>query len=264
MGALLGGLPIAEFLVFPFFLVIMRVGSAIMVFPAISDPSINIRARMLLVMAISFILFPILSEHLPLMPEKTGDMLFLFFGEMVIGMMLGLGARLMMAAMSLAGELISFLAGFQSASLFDPQTASNTGAPAIFLTLCAGVVLLGLNLHHQLILAIVESYSVFKPGVLPEIGDISAAYIDMLMIITKLGVQLAAPVVVAGILSNALFGVLNRLVPQLQTFFVSVPVSITLSLLVLMAGLGTMLELWGNATQGKVSLFQVESEDSGI
>ena len=260
MGSLLGNLPIAELLVFPFFLLVARVGSAVMVFPAISDPSINIRARLLVVLGISFILFPLLKEHLPALPDKVGYMVLLLFEEMVIGMLLGLGARLMMAAMSLAGELISFLAGFQSASLFDPQTATNTGAPAVFLTLCAGVVLLGLNLHHQLIMAIVESYAMFKPGVMPEVGDISAAYIDMLMIITRLGVQLAAPIVVAGILANALFGVLNRLVPQLQTFFVSVPVSITLSLLVLVAGLGTMLQLWATTAQSKLTLFQVESE----
>lgn len=260
MGPLLNTLPVAEYLVFPFFLLFTRVGGAVMTFPAISDPSINMRARLLLVLAICFILFPLLSPQLPALPARAGDMLLLLFGEMVIGILLGLGARLMMAAMSIAGELIAFLAGFQGASLFDPQTSTNTGAPTIFLTLCAGVVLLGLGLHHQLILAAVESYSLFKPGVLPDVGDISAAYVQMMAMITQLGVQLAAPVVIAGILANALFGVLNRLVPQLQTFFVGVPVSMTISLLILIAGLGTMLQLWVGATQDKLTLFQVESE----
>lgn len=256
----MGGLPLAELLVFPFFLILVRVGAAMMVFPALSDPSINVRARLLLVVGISFILMPALQTYVPAMPARTGDMVLLVFSELVMGILLGLGARLMMVAMSLAGELIAFLAGFQSASLFDPQTATNTGAPAVFLTLCASVVLLGLNLHHQLILAIVESYTVFKPGVLPDVGDISAAYVEMLVIVTRLGVQLAAPIIVAGVLANALFGVLNRLVPQLQTFFVSVPVSITVSLLLLVAGLSSMLQLWATTTQSKLTLFQVEAE----
>lgn len=260
MGALLGNLPLAEFLVFPFFLLFARVGAAVMVFPALSDPSINIRARLLVVLGISFILFPLLSSQLPALPDKAGEMLGLMFGEMVVGMLLGLGARLMMAAMSLAGEIISFMAGFQGASLFDPSTSTNTGAPSVFLTLCAGVVVLGMGLHHQLILAIVDSYNLFKPGVIPDVGDISAAYVDMMMIITRLGFQLAAPIMVAGLLANTLFGVLNRLVPQLQTFFVSVPVSMTISILILIAGLGTMLQLWATATQSKLTLFQVESE----
>jgi flagellar biosynthesis protein FliR len=260
MGALLNNLPLAEILVFPFFLLFARVGMAVMVFPALSDPSINMRARLLVILGISFMLFPLLSSQLPPLPSRTGDMAMLLFGEMVIGVLLGMGARLMMAAMSFAGEIIAFLAGFQGASLFDPSTSTNTGAPTVFLTLCAGVVLLGTGLHHQLILAVVDSYSLFKPGILPDVGDISAAYVDMMMIITRLGFQLAAPIVVAGILANTLFGVLNRLVPQLQTFLVSVPVTMTISVLILVAGLSTMLQLWATATQSKLTLFQVESE----
>lgn len=245
-------------LVFPLFLLFARVGGAIMVFPAISDPSINIRARLLITLGISVLLLPLLGADFPDIPARTGDMLLLLFGEMVIGLLLGLGARLMMAAMTLAGEIIAFLAGFQGASLFDPSTNTNSGAPSVFLTLCAGVVVLSLNLHHQLILATVESYAIFKPGVMPEVSDAAAAYVQMMSVIMRLGLQLAAPFVVAGLLTNALFGVLNRLVPQLQIFFVSVPVTITVGVILLAAGLGTMLQLWANATQDRLTLFQAE------
>ncbi|TKW61917.1 MAG: flagellar biosynthetic protein FliR [Blastochloris viridis] len=245
-------------LVFPLFLLFTRVGAAVMVFPAISDPSVNIRVRLLITLGISFLLLPLLADKFPVMPTRTADVLLLLFGEMVIGLMLGLGARLMMAAMSLAGEIIAFLAGFQGASLFDPSTNTNSGAPSVFLTLCAGVVVLGLNMHHQLIQAAVESYSLFKPGVMPEVGDIATVYVEMMTVIMRLGLQLAAPVVVAGLLTNAMFGVLNRLVPQLQIFFISVPVTITVSVVLLVAGLGSMLQLWATATQDRLTLFQVE------
>lgn len=257
--------PFAELLtgmlVFPMFLLFARVGAAVMVFPALSDPAVNIRARLLITLGIAFLLLPLLGSSFPTLPTRTADLLLLLFGEMVVGLMLGLGARLMMAAMSLAGEIIAFIAGFQGASLFDPSTNTNSGAPSVFLTLCAGVVVLGLNLHHQLIMAAVESYNLFKPGVMPEVGDIAAAYVQMMTVIMSLGLQLAAPVVVAGLLTNALFGVLNRLVPQLQIFFVSVPVTITVSVVLLIAGLGTMLQLWANATQDRLTLFQIESAD---
>jgi flagellar biosynthetic protein FliR len=245
-------------LVFPFLLVLVRLTAALMVFPVLSDPSINARARFLTALAVSFILFPLLKPMLPQLPALTSDMFLFLFGEIITGILLGLGARLMMAAMSVAGELISFVAGFQAASLFDPSSGTNTGAPGVFLTLCAGMVILGLNLHHQLIEAIVQSYGTFPPGHLPDVGDVSAAVVELVVELTKLGVQLAAPVVVTGLLSNALFGVLNRLIPQLQVFFVSVPVSVTLSILVLTASLGTMLELWGSATQDRLTVFNVQ------
>jgi flagellar biosynthesis protein FliR len=245
-------------IIFPMFLLFTRVGAAIMVFPAISDPAVNVRVRLLITLGICFLLLPLLGDTFPTLPNRTADMLLLLFGELVVGLMLGLGARLMMAAMSVAGEIIAFMAGFQSASLFDPSTNTNSGAPAVFLTLCAGVVVLGLDLHHQLILAAVESYKLFKPGVMPEVSSIAAVYVEMMTVIMRLGLQLSAPIVVAGLLTNVMFGVLNRLVPQLQIFFISVPVTITVSVVLLIAGLGTMLQLWANATQDRLTLFQVE------
>jgi len=255
----MAALPLAELLIFPAFLLFARLGAAVMVFPALSDPSVNVRARLLFTVAAVMILYPLLRPVLPPLPPRSGDVFLLLFGEIYIGILLGLGARLMMAAMSVAGEIVAFLAGFQSATLFDPQSGTNTAAPTIFLTLCASMVLLALNLHHQMIAAVVESYAVFKPGALPDSGDVSAAVTALVATLMKLGLQLAAPVVVAGLLSNALFGVLNRLIPQLQIFFVSVPVSISLSLLVLAAGLGTMLQLWAGAAQDRLTVFQVES-----
>lgn len=245
--------------VFPFMLVLIRLTAAFMVFPVLSDPSLNARARFLTALAISFILFPLLKPTLPALPEQTAYMLLTVFGEIVIGILLGLGARMIMAAMSLAGELIAFVAGFQAATLFDPQSGTNTGAPSILLTLCAGMVILGLNLHHQLIESLVESYSAFPPGQLPATEDIAAAMVTLMATLTKLGVQLAAPVIVAGLLANALFGILNRLIPQMQVFFVSVPVSITLSVLVLAAAMGSMLDLWATTAQDKLTVFNVQS-----
>lgn len=251
---------LAELLVFPFFLLLFRVGAAVMVFPALSDTSISMRIRLLVVVAISFVLFPLVQSQLPTLPARSGDMVMLVFGELVIGLLLGLGARLFLAALSVAGEMISFMSGFQAATLFDPQSGSNTGAPAIFLTLCAGMLIFAMNLHHELIRAIMASYEAFPPGQLPPVDDVNRAVVDIFAQMFALGVRLAAPVVVAGLLTNALFGVMNRLIPQLQVFFISVPVSITLSLLILSVATGAMLQLWGSVVAAKLTVFQVESE----
>lgn len=255
-----GTIPLAEVLVFPFFLVLARMSAAVMVFPAISDASVNVRFRMMLAVAVSVALFPLLQPQLPLLPAKTGDMMFLLFGEIVIGILMGLGARLFLAAMSVAGELISFMAGFQSATLFDPGSASTSGATSVLLTLSAGLLVLVTGLHHELIRGVAASYAAFPPGVLPDVGDVNAAVVDIVAQVFRLGVMLAAPLVVTGLLSNAMFGVLNRLIPQLQVFFVSMPLVIAVSLFVLAASLGMMLQLWGHAVQGKIAVFQAESE----
>lgn len=254
----MGPFPLAELFVFPFFLLLTRMGGAIMVFPAVSDMSVNMRFRLLLVVAICVVLFPLLQPQLPALPARASDLFLLLFGEMVIGLLMGFGARLFMAAMSVAGELISFMAGLQSATLFDPTSASNTAAPTILLTLCAGLVTLSLGLHHDLIKAVAASYTAFPAGELPDVGDVNIAFIDIFAQMFTLGVQLAAPIIVTGLLTNALFGVMNRLIPQLQVFFISIPLVIGLCLIVLAASLGMMLQLWGNAVRDKISVFQAE------
>lgn len=249
---------LAATLVFPLFLVFCRLGAALVAFPALSDDAIFTRARLLVAFGASMVMYPLLAPTLPTLPPLLGDAILLVFGELVIGLLMGLGARLFMAALSLAGELIAFSAGLQAATMFDPSSNSSSGAPTIFLTLTGGLLVLALGLHHELIRAIALSYTTFPVGQLPPVADITAAFTQIMADIFVLGLQLAAPVVVAGLLTTALFGLLNRLIPQLQVFFVSVPLTVIIALAILAASLPLMLEAWGNVVAVRYSVFQTE------
>ncbi len=249
---------LAAGLVFPLFLVFCRLGAALVVFPALSDDAIPPRARLLVALGASTLMYPLLAPSLPTLPPSTGEMVLLILAELVMGLLLGLGARLFMAALSLAGELIAFAAGLQAATLFDPGSNSSSGAPTIFLTLTGGMLVLALGLHHDLIRAVASSYVSFPVGQLPPVGDILTAVVQIFAEFSALGLQLAAPVVVAGLLTTALFGLLNRLIPQLQVFFVSVPLTVIIALLMLAAALPLMLQVWGTAVSGRLSILMVE------
>lgn len=245
---------------FQFMLVFGRLGTAMFVFPALSDPSINGRARLLIGLAITLILYPLLASKLPTLPPSTGTMLTLLGQEMIVGLMMGLGARMLMATMSVAGELIAFMSGFQAASLFDPTSGANTAAPTVLLTLAASVLVLTLNLHHQLILGVMHSYTAFPPGTALATGDISMAVVDIMAKVFLVGVQIAAPVMVVGFLVYLMFGIFNRLIPQLQVFFLSIPLAIGLSLVVLAASLTLMLGLFTTTMQDNLFLFNIEGD----
>lgn len=244
---------------FQFFLVFARLGMAVFVFPVVSDPSVPVNVRLLLSLLVSAIMYPIVSAHLPGMPASTAPMLLLLGQEMLIGLLLGYGARLLMSAMSVAGEMIAFMSGFQSATLFDPASASITAAPTILLTLAAGVLVLALGLHHALIIGIVGSYTAFPPGTVIAAGDIVQAVLSDIAKVFVVGLQIAAPVMVAGFISYLMFGIFNRLIPQLQVFFLSVPLSIALSLVIMAASLTLMLGLFTSTLQD--NLFLLEEQD---
>lgn len=249
---------LAASFVFPFFLVFCRLGGALLVFPALSDDAIPARLRLLMALGAAAVMYPLLAPALPSLPSNTGSLALLVFAELVMGLLLGLGARLFLAALSLAGELIAFAAGLQAATLFDPASNANSGAPTIFLTLTGGMLILALNLHHDLIRAVASSYATFPVGQLPPVADVTAAVVQIFAEFSALGLQLAAPVVVAGLLTTALFGLLNRLIPQLQVFFVSVPLTVIIALIMLAAAVPLMLQVWGNTVSERFSVLQTQ------
>lgn len=235
---------IAGLFVFPLFLVFARVGAALMIFPSVSDPSVNTRTRLMVAIGVALALWPAVTSYLPALPTSTGQVVAFLVVEIALGILLGLGARVMMGAMNLAGELIAFATGLQAATLFDPINNSNTTTPTLFLMMLAAVLVFITNLHHTLIAAVVKSYSLLPAGQLPPVADALEALLRTIQVLMVLGLQLSAPVVVVGFLGYVMFGVLNRLVPQLQVFFVSVPLQIFGGMLVLAASLSLMLTLF--------------------
>jgi flagellar biosynthetic protein FliR len=96
-------------------------------------------------------------------------------------------------------------------------------------------------MHHLVIAALSESYKVFSPGELMSSGDVAALATSAFATAFKIGIQLSAPFIVFGLVFNLGLGVLARLMPQMQVYFVGVPLSILAGFLILAAILGTMM-----------------------
>jgi flagellar biosynthetic protein FliR len=116
--------------------------------------------------------------------------------------------------------------GLSSAQVFNPalqQTTALTGT--LMLTLGVLVIFLT-DTHHLLLRALVDSYDLFRPGRLPAVEDLSQAVTRVVAASFRLGLELAAPFIVAGTIFFAAMGLLARLMPQLQVFFIVVPLQI--------------------------------------
>lgn len=249
---------ITSLFVFPFLLILFRVGAGVMVFPGFADTSVNPRIRLLLALAITLILFSFLGQSLPALPASTPQMLSYMFMELFVGFCLGIGARLFMTAMNLAGELIAFMSGLQASTLFDPSSGANTTAPTLLLMVIVGVLVLVLNIHHMLIEALVQSYSYFPPGTMPSFSDSLQAVIIVMGHMMEVAVKLAAPVMITGFLGYVAFGIFNRLIPQLQVFFVALPLTIAGGLFMLGVSLAVVLSLFMNELKDNAILFMVQ------
>jgi len=249
---------IASLLVFPFMLLLSRFGACFMIFPGISDLSVNVRTRLLLAFFVSLALFPLLEPTMPLLPDKVSTLVGYIFVELVIGIMMGVSARIFSSAMHFAGEIIGFSIGLQASTLFDPTSGSQSTAPALFLGMVGTVLIFALNMHHVIIQALADSYNYFPSGTLPDLGDAAQAVTTVVQDVFVIGVKLSAPIMTVGFLIYVGFGIFNRLIPQLQVFFVALPLTITVGIFMLGVSLGGMVLLYSSELLEHAVLFTQE------
>ncbi len=217
---------------FAVLLIFVRIGAAMMLLPGIGEPYVSPRVRLLLALMIALLLTPVLSGTLPALPDSLA-LLALLLGEVVIGLFIGTIARFFMAALTTAGMMIAYSTALANALTNDPSAAQQGSISGSFLTLVALLTIFALNLHHLMLQALVESYHLFVPGQALPLGDFSDTVARVMARTFLLSFQLAAPFVAVAMIFFLGIGLLARLMPQVQIFFVAMPVQIALGLVVL-------------------------------
>jgi flagellar biosynthetic protein FliR len=146
--------------------------------------------------------------------------------------------------LDLAGTIISSQIGLSSATIFNPALQSTGTLTGALLSLGGLVVIFETNLHHLLLEGVVDSYTLFRPTEPMPIGDFSDTMAKMIGASFKVGVQISMPFIVLSLLFTFALGLISRLMPTLQIFFVSVPVQLTGGFLILIVSLSAMIGLF--------------------
>ena len=212
-----------------FTLVFCRVGGLFLVAPLFSRGGVPLRARVLLAVAISICLLPIVPA-----PASGGDAAAVaagMAGELAIGIAIGLLARLLLTAFQLAGEIIAFQMGFALASSFDPESeATEPVISSIHLSLVT-LLFLTLDGHHLLVRAVAASFDTFPVGAGMASETLARGLLASASEMYETGARVAAPVAGLLLLLNAMIGFINRITPQLSIFNVGFPLTVVGGLL---------------------------------
>jgi len=239
----LASLPIDVFLVFAVF---CRVGAMFMTAPAFGDFSLSPRLRLAAALAVSAALAPVAAPAYPDL-ARGGDLVAMsgvLLGELLIGAVLGLAARAFVAALNVAGQVIAFQMGLSLAQVFDPTQQLQGAIVGGFLAVLGTTLIFATDLHHMMLAALSDSYALFAPGAPPPFGDMAALMTETLSAAFSLGLRLAAPFVLFGLVFYVGAGVFNRLMPQAQVFFMLMPANIALGLMLLMLTTGLFMTLF--------------------
>jgi flagellar biosynthetic protein FliR len=223
-----------------FFLLFVRFSAIFAFFPFFSHTSIPISLRTAFTFYITVLFFPLIPEYL-FDNITVASIMIAVMSEILVGFMASIMLSIAFGLLHFAGEQISFIMGFQMASAIDPATGTNSTVIGQFLTLIAILFILGIDGHHMIILYANKAITMVPLGSLVFNHNIVEYLIMAMGSFFMIGFSIAFPVVSIGLLSDLIFGMMMKTMPQFNLLTVGIPIKTGVSLLILTFVIGGMM-----------------------
>lgn len=236
--------------VWPFAVMLfLRIVSVLFFLPIFGDANIPSRIRILLALMLSICIWPVVEKHLTstqgFIQWSPITLALATMREVFFGFSIGFAAKVLTFAASIASNLVGINMGFQTATLFSPQTGIQESSFTSLKIWLITILILTFNIHHVFIQGIVNSFvtipfaSAADPQLLLNVvmQTVGASF--------EVGLRIAGPLLLIQTLVTIALGLLNRALPQLNAFVISFPVSFLLSMVVLFFSAAAFVRLIG-------------------
>jgi flagellar biosynthetic protein FliR len=234
---------------FAFVLVLARVSAAIMLLPGIGEAAPPPMVRIGLALGITLLLLPGIAPSVPAVPEAGILAASMLASEVVTGLWFGWLARLFALALPMSAQFIAYLLGLSSVLQPDAELGPQSTALAKLFELGAPLLILVSGLYALPLSALAGLYQLIPPGSWLPAADGSAMALQSVGRTFALALRLASPFVLVAVVWNVAIGLMARLVPRMQIYFVAMPGQI-LGGLLLLAGLsGAIAAAWQDAVR---------------
>jgi len=216
-----------------FFLVFARTSAIFVLLPIYGSPGIPALAKVGASFFISLLLFPMVSDLKLILPNQVFPLLMLLSREILVGLVIGFITSFLFAGIQLAGQFVGMEMGFAIVNVIDPQTQQHVSLVAQFQNLVAMMIFITIDGHLFLLSGIKTSFEVIPlmaasfPAALTDqvIGFGAGIFIS--------GVKIGAPIITTLLLTSVALGIAARVMPQMNVFFVGMPLKIGLGILML-------------------------------
>jgi flagellar biosynthetic protein FliR len=242
-----------------FLLIFARIGTMVMLLPGLGELTVSPRVRLTVALVLAAVLMPLHRNSYQVDLHAFGPVLLMFGQELLVGAVLGLIARLTISSLQVAGVVAAQQVGLGFVTAVDPTQGQQGVLVGNFLSVLGVTLIFATDLHHLVIAALNDSYALFRPGEVPLAGDVAGVITGTVASAFRIGVQLAAPFLVFGLLFNLGLGVLSRLMPQMQVYFVGMPLSIMVGFLILLLVIGAMMAAFLGHVEGVLHLLTPRS-----
>ena len=228
-----------------FLLLFARIGALVMLMPGLGEQTISARVKLSLALLLTMVFYPTLSGKLPTgLANDTNRLIFALISEVLIGIALGLTARLLLSVVQIAGTAIASDIGLGFAQSVDPTMGQQGAIISSFLSVTGVTIIFMTDLHHVALAGIAGSYTMFPPGEMVPVADFKDAVILTIAESFRTALQISAPFMVFALVYNLGLGLLQKLMPQFQVYFLAMPLTIVIGLAIFASLMVTIFGLY--------------------
>jgi flagellar biosynthetic protein FliR len=205
-------LSLAELMTGPL-LVGIRISGLMLFAPFFGHSAVPARIKAILVLLITAVLYPAYSAKIGIvtLAQWPG----VVAKEMVVGVAIGVATNFIFEAAQTAGQILGVQMGYSLVNILDPQTQVDTTVVAAFHQIVALLLFLGLDVHHSILRGIAQSFEYLSPGNI----NLGQAFTSQLLYgvagVLMTGLQIAAPVLAATLVTDVVLGFLGKASPQM-------------------------------------------------
>ena len=231
-----------------FFLALLRISALIVVAPVFGSQAVPAKIKIFLALVLTIVVLPAIKNEQHIGSLSLLSLFPLAVKEVTLGLFLGFVTKFMFEGFQFAGHLISTQMGLGMAQLVDPESGAQTSPIGNIYSLVAIMLFLILNGHHLVISALFRTFAVIPVSDLNVIE--TAAKVKMTTMFNDLfviGIKLAAPSMVTLFLIEACMGIMARIAPQMNIFFIGLPLRLAVGLFILVASLPVFYLLFESA-----------------
>jgi len=195
-------------------------------------------------LGVAVLLLPGVFPQAPVLPDAGLAAAGMIAAEVVTGLVLGWLARLICLALPMAAQFIAYLLGISTVLQPDAELGAQSSALSALFEIVVPVAILASGLYTLPLTALAGSYRLIPPGTMLPIADGTTTAVAAVAQAFGLALRLASPFVLAAIVWHVAIGLVARLVPRLQIYFVSMPGQIVGGLVLLASVFGVILVAW--------------------
>jgi flagellar biosynthetic protein FliR len=216
----------------------LRVSGLMLFAPFFGNAAIPPRVKIILVIAITAILYPAYSNQVGLITLQQWPIV--VARETIIGIVMGLATNFIFEAAQTAGAILGVQMGYSLVNILDPQTQVDTPVISMFHQLIAFLLFLQMDVHHWILRGVADSFTYLAPGAVHLNPEVTSTLLRAISGVLQTSLEIAGPVLAATLVADVTLGFLGKASPQMPLMLIGPSLKSILGLAVMF----TVIRYW--------------------